>query len=78
MQRHELLDDTVDILRRHGATEIRHRRGRHIKVVALYRGQSITVTISVSPSDWRAAYRNRSAIKRVLRAAEQRGLAPHA
>jgi hypothetical protein len=61
----ELVRDAVKILTAHGF-EPTVNTGKHIKLIWFAHGQRRMLTISKSPSDWRARMRSRMILRRLM------------
>jgi hypothetical protein len=71
-RRDQTLIETIDLLRRSGATGITVTRNRHHKIRFRFRNQNRTIVVSTSPSTRDASKTARSTVKRVLRSTEGR------
>jgi hypothetical protein len=68
MKRSSCLDAVLVELAKHGIRSQISNGGKHYRVRWMTpRSERRTVTVSVSPSDWRAPRRARSDVRRILR-----------
>ena len=61
-------DIACDELAHYGVKPRIHSQRNHLKLRWEYNGRKLQMSMSVSPSDWRAQHKVRSLIRRIMRA----------